>query len=103
MREIKSFEGGTTRFELVPMPEPVIRARLEAEAPIHTACYGLTWIDNVDVTGLLDTIEDLRRDNEALKAELTRARGLLDRHGRAELDRGATGDDTTQEICEGGC
>ena len=84
MREIKSSEGGTTHYEFVPMPESVIRARLEAEAPINTACYGLQWIDNVDVTGLLDTIEDLRRDNEALKAELA-------------------GERAAQETCEGGC
>lgn len=84
MREIKTSERGTTTYEFVPMPEQEIRERIAAEAKHYTAVFGLTWLDNVDVLGLLDTIEDLRRDNEALKAELT--------------EKGAV-----QETCEGGC
>lgn len=93
MRVVKAARGGTTTYEFVPMPEADVRQRIEAEAEHHGPCYGLQWIDNVDVTGLLDTVEDLRRDNDALQAELTRARGLLDRHGLEALERGAIGDD----------
>ncbi len=79
MRRVQSRMNGTTKYEFVPMPEQDIRDRLAAEADDHTRCYGLLWIDNVDVLGLLDKIEDLRRDNEALQAELRDAGRRLDR------------------------
>ena len=84
---------GSIEYDLVPMPEDQVRERLDAEAPSHSKCYGITWLDNVDLRGLLDTITDLRSDAEALRAELARTREALDRHALADLDRHAASDD----------